>query len=147
MTSWKQKDAFPIITNCLIEIADSEKWTAHDKIVNHISKSEYKEQLQNICSIALTRKIVSNMVAWLSQRYTKYESGDLSENYSALKIIETVYTHFERKKEGKLYSYRKTPHLKKTRKSKRVKKKENSKDNSKTNSICKICTKFKKQRD
>lgn len=113
MTFWKQIDAFPIITNCLIEIADSEKWTAHDKIVNHIFKSEYEEQLQNICSIALTRDIVSNMVAWLSQRYTDYESGDLSENYYALKIVENVYTHFERKKEGKLYSYRKTPHLKK----------------------------------
>lgn len=109
MTFWKQIDVFPIITNCLIEITDSEKWTAHDKIVNHIFKSEYKEQLQNICSTALTRKIVSNMVAWLSQKYTDYESGDLSENYYALNIVEKVYTHFERKKECTLYSYRKTP--------------------------------------
>ena len=113
MTFWKQIDAFPIIINCLIEIADSEKWTAHDEIENHIFKLEYEEQLQNICSTALTREIVSNMVAWLSQKYTEYESGDLSENYYALKIVENVYLHFERKEEGTLYSYRKTPYLKK----------------------------------
>jgi len=109
-TNWKQREVFPIVYNTLLGLTSSKKWVTHEEIVDALMTN--LDIQRNIYRVIATkeelRDILSNIVAWFSQRITEYETGQLDSNYSVYDIIEDAYCTFDRKKESNntTYSYR-----------------------------------------
>jgi len=111
MSYWKQKDVFPIIFNSLLRLSeDNNNWISHNSIVNdiigHCNINDYISWYPQ--DVTILREIVSNMVAWFSEKYTLFEEGELSPNEGTYDLIKKVYETFERRKEieNNTYSYR-----------------------------------------
>jgi len=121
-SSWKQEDCFPIILELIYALSTKKKqqWISHNELVD--------VALDNPQVIAIItdakmrpfkyetwkeREIVSNMIAWFSEKITEYERGLLSRSYRQFQIIEEAWLNLDRMELEGRYAY-------KTRESRRV---------------------------
>ncbi len=105
VAAWKQKDIFPIILRRLVDISEPGKWVGHSELVSELAKSSIQD-IRSVCSGNPSPKIVSNMLAWFSQKVSAYQNGRLSDRYAAIDTVQEASARFERRKERSSYSYR-----------------------------------------
>jgi len=100
---WRQNEVFPEIFRAINILTDTgrDKWVSHEDIVSYL----FSNQL-----LSRNPYQVSNMVAWFSQKITEYELGILSPRSKCYELIQNAFRSFERKRIGKVYSYRKRSH-------------------------------------
>jgi len=102
---WRQKDVFPMVLSCLVDISTTGRWVSHGELVDYMARSCI-QQIRAVCSGNPTTASISNMVAWFSQKVTAYQKGDLSERYVAIGVIQEASARFDRRKQRDSYSYR-----------------------------------------
>jgi len=89
------------------------EWVLHEEIVNELLKNpeilrvlKTKSEWRLLSGDKSTKEVVSNIVAWFSQKITEYEKGDLSNAYSQFYLIQEAYAIFDRAKIGGNYAYK-----------------------------------------
>jgi len=108
--SWKHEDCFPIIRDTILRLSEKKKsWVLFEEIVKALL--ENGTVLEFVTGVDVlkdqeAREIVSNMVAWFSQKITEYENGTLPENYRQIDLIEEAYNIFDRKEIEGRYAYK-----------------------------------------
>jgi len=108
--SWKHEDCFPIIRDTILRLCEKKKtWILLDEIVNALLENGTVLRFvtgADVWKDEDAREIVSNMVAWFSQKITEYENGSLPENYRQIDLIEEAYNMFDRREIEGRYSYK-----------------------------------------
>ncbi len=114
-SSWTQEDCFPIIFRTLQELSSNKggNWITHEELVEALLKHIDMIELVVLAKSHLyrdeeidERSIVSNMIAWFSQKLTEYEHGKLSESYSQFSLIEEAWESLDRRVTEDGYSYK-----------------------------------------
>jgi len=109
---WTHHETFPILYKIIAELSENKKgeWVTHDEIVDAI--------LENVETLDIATKASKQrgtkkrneaawMVAWFSQKITKYQKSTLPSSYSQYQLIKHASTVFERRKrKGERYAYR-----------------------------------------
>jgi len=109
---WTHHETFPILFEIIAELSKNKKgeWVTHDEIVNAILENVETLDIATRASKqrgTKKRNVAANIVAWFSQRITKYRKSSLPSSYSQYQLIKHAWTAFERRKrKGVPYAYR-----------------------------------------
>ena len=109
---WTHHECFPILFEIIADLSRNNKgrWVTHNEIVD--ATLENVETLDIVTKVSKQRGTkkrneAANIVAWFSQKITKYRKSSLPSSYSQYQLIKHASTAFERKKKkGGPYAYR-----------------------------------------
>lgn len=107
--AWKHEDCFPIVKDTILRLCEERKgWVLFDEILDELLEDgTVKLAIGDISwKDEDAREIVSNVVAWFSQKITEYENGTLREHYKQIDLIEEAYSIFDRKELDGRYAYK-----------------------------------------
>jgi hypothetical protein len=113
--SWKQEDCFPLILETIYALSIKKKaqWVSHNQLVEALLDNP--QVIAIITDVKMRplkyetseeREIVSNMVAWFSQKITEYEHGLLSKKYRQFHTIEEAWLNLDRIELDGRYAYK-----------------------------------------